>query len=133
MTKENLKKIMGSNIRDARIERGLSIDELAELLKLTPGFVGLIERGQRGVTAYTLYKLSVVFDTNPNSFFIHPKDIISNEESNLSSNMYKKINSMIYDLDSSELDFVVSVIKSLRTLRNSASENELFEDAEDEI
>jgi len=48
MTKLKLRAIIGENVRNERIARDISIDELSEMIGLTPGFVGLIECGQGG-------------------------------------------------------------------------------------
>ena len=62
INKEQLRITIGNNIRLERLARKISIEELAEQLNLTPGFVGLIERGTRGTSAYTLARLSEIFN-----------------------------------------------------------------------
>jgi len=49
-SKTALRKEIGNRMRALRRARGLSIDELATQIKLTPSHLGLIERGERGVT-----------------------------------------------------------------------------------
>ncbi|MCL2235771.1 MAG: helix-turn-helix transcriptional regulator [Defluviitaleaceae bacterium] len=73
MTRKELCTLIGMNIRAERHSRGLTIDEFAELLDLSPGFVGLIERGERGVTAYNLLKISRVLGTPTDNFYTHTK------------------------------------------------------------
>ena len=119
MTKKRLRSIIGENIRSERISRNISMDELAELLKLTPGFVGLIERGQRGATATTLLKLSDIFDM-PVDLFFHCKEdsSLSLEEEPAHQNLSKrkKVESLIADFSNEELDFVISMLKNLRAM-----------------
>ena len=69
MTKKALRTIIGENIRQERMARNISLEELAAILGLTSGFVGLIERGQRGATPITLLKLSTAFGLPVDRFF----------------------------------------------------------------
>ena len=54
-------KNIGSNIRLKRKQKGMTIDELAEKIGMAPGFLGLIERGQRGTSMSNLVKISDLF------------------------------------------------------------------------
>lgn len=51
-------KTAGKRIRDRRIELNLTIEDLAEMMGLSTGFVGLVERGERFVISKNLIKLS---------------------------------------------------------------------------
>jgi len=127
MTKERLKKAIGGNIRSARLSRGMSIDELAELLQLTSGFVGLIERGSRGATVYTLYKLADIMETSIDSFFYSGAGSASESKfaeekvgkKNKGNAKKEKISSLMVDFSDSELDFIISVVKNLRNLNHT--------------
>lgn len=127
MTKEQLRCIIGENIRNQRMARDISIDELAEMLDLTSGFVGLIERGHRGTTPITLFKLSDVFSLSIDSFF-HKKEesSLSMAEEYVSKNQTKrkKIDSLISDFSERELDFVIAMLKYLRIMTRSEDEGE---------
>ncbi len=121
MTKERLRKIMGENIRKERITRNMSIDELAELLELTSGFVGLIERGRRGATAYTLYKLSDIFNIPVDTLFQKPGTASSlkvEEGKSQTKSKRNKINSLMSDMNEIELDFVINTIKGVRSIKD---------------
>ncbi|MDX1442674.1 MAG: helix-turn-helix transcriptional regulator [Gammaproteobacteria bacterium] len=52
-----LKKIFGNNLRDFRLQCGLSQEELAERLNLTSHSISNIERGVHGPRFTTLEKL----------------------------------------------------------------------------
>ncbi len=69
MSKQNLRAMMGANLRELRVAHGMSIGELAARIKLTPGFVGLIERGKRGITPHMLYVVAKIFDVPEDDFF----------------------------------------------------------------
>lgn len=59
------------NIRRYRIEKNLTQEELAFYTDLSNDFIRRIEceRGARGVSLKTLYKISVVLETPINKFF----------------------------------------------------------------
>lgn len=134
MTKERLRILMGENIRNERMARNMSIDELAELLELTSGFVGLIERGRRGATAYTLLKLSDIFEMPIDNIFAQQnKAALSMEEEAPQQNKAQrsKIASLISDLTNQELDFVVRMIKGIKTMNHAHLISEDMEDADE--
>lgn len=58
----NYTKIIGSNIRYERKQRGLTIDDFAKVIGMAPGFVGLIERGQRGTSIANMVRIAEFFD-----------------------------------------------------------------------
>ena len=54
-------KNIGTNIRLLRKSRGLTIEDLACVLDIAPGFLGLVERGTRGVSLANLARISIFF------------------------------------------------------------------------
>ncbi|MDR2939929.1 MAG: helix-turn-helix domain-containing protein [Clostridiales bacterium] len=122
----NLKKQIGANIRYERISRNISIEELAEMLELSSAFVGLIERGQRGASVKNLIKISEIFSVSIDSLINTNRSNYSNLSENKENQNYKArletINSLLYNLDGSELDFIISIIRSLKQLKHTYSE-----------
>lgn len=51
-------EIFGRNARAARVTRGLSQEELAELSGLHRTYIGAVERGQRNITLLNAEKIS---------------------------------------------------------------------------
>jgi len=134
MTKEKLRVIIGKNIRRQREIRKLSTEEFAELLDLTPGFMGLVERGQRGATPINLYKMSEIFDTSIDELFSKDnKKPQKMREPDLLDIKRSKINAVMYDLTSEELEFVLLTIKSVKSFRTNTKEfeKEMEEDYRD--
>ena len=122
MTKKQLRTIAGENIRRERLARDMSLDELADMLQLTTGFVGLIERGQRGAAPITLYKLSNIFGVSIDVFFRHNSNgplSLAEEPATKENTRREKINSLISDFTDSELDFIISMIKNVRAMNHS--------------
>jgi len=116
LSKDKLRKVIGSNIRSERIARDMSLEELAELLELSTGSVGLIERGERGATNYTLSKLSAIFQRTIDEFFEKPQAMKLSEPDEIKVKR-TKITSLLHGLGLEELDFMIQVIKSLKTMR----------------
>ena len=54
--------VIGENIRNYRKSKNISLDELAEQLELSQGYVGLVERGRRCLNLFTLLKSCDTFD-----------------------------------------------------------------------
>lgn len=132
MTKDRLRMIIGENVRNERTARNISMDELSEMLELSPGFVGLIERGHRGTTPITLYKLADVFGISIDELFYSPSLSFSEERAPKDQANRKKIDSLIVDFSEKELEFVVSVLKGVRAMNRSKVESDLDESDLDE-
>jgi len=62
-------------IREWRIFRGLNQDQLAERLDMTPSYVSMLERGQRGYTQETLEAIAEALRTDAASLLMrNPED-----------------------------------------------------------
>ena len=59
-----LKKI-GARIREARTSKNLSQEQLAELSKLSPTYIGRLERGEKQASFDTLIGLAESLETSP--------------------------------------------------------------------
>lgn len=68
MSKKDLQKF-GKNLKYLRIERNLTQLELAELLNMSPNFIGMIERGERNTTVENVYKIARVLNIKPEILF----------------------------------------------------------------
>lgn len=58
---------LGELIRRLRLEKGLSQEALAEGADIHRNFLSEIERGNKGITLETLFRLSRALDTTPQS------------------------------------------------------------------
>ena len=119
MDKEQLRKFLGANIKRQRLMRKLSLDEFAELLSITPGFIGLVERGQRGVTSHNLLKIAEIFGISIDSLFygvdgINGDNIFVKE----TQKQHEKISCLTTGFTIDELNLVVNFIKGLRHMKD---------------
>lgn len=58
MTKKEIKENVGKVIRFYRQELGLTIDDFSKFVKISPTFLGLIERGDRCTNLENLHRIS---------------------------------------------------------------------------
>ena len=61
LTNEIIRKEMGLRIRKMRKETGATIDDIAEALDISPGYLSTIERGKRGLSPEGLVVFSDYF------------------------------------------------------------------------
>ena len=73
MQKKDANKRVGAKIKRIREAKMLTRDELAEMINLTSSHLGLIERGERGITARNLYVMSDALQTPVGAFFTDDK------------------------------------------------------------
>lgn len=121
-------KIIGSNIRFERQKRDLTIDELSEILNIAPGFLGLIERGQRGTSIKNLCRIAGVFNMTLDTLITCPLNEASvvKEESELEE---KRRTAMTYltSMNSNEIDYFISNMKNFKkyiSYKDSSFESE---------
>ncbi|MCL1846186.1 MAG: helix-turn-helix domain-containing protein [Defluviitaleaceae bacterium] len=108
-----MRALVGTNIRRERIARNITTDELASLLGHTPSSVGLIERGDRGASAFNLFKLSKIFNVPTDQFFVESD---ANEKPQ-KKHVREKLDSLISDFNEEELACIVNIVKAVRDLK----------------
>lgn len=62
-----LEKIVGTNVRRLRLERGFTQEQLALEAGIAMRYVGMIERGEASATVGMLGKLAVVLGVEPST------------------------------------------------------------------
>lgn len=77
---EEKRKIIGTNIRFKRKEYNLTIEDLSEIVDIAPGFLGLIERGQRGTSIVNLAKISDFFGVTLDDLIKKDLSQLNNDE-----------------------------------------------------
>lgn len=108
-------KNIGANIRFERQKRNLTIEELADMLGMASGFLGLIERGQRGTSLKNLHRIATFFDITLDQLITH---VISDGGgvSELSEFDTKRsaAGALINSFDINELDYIIISMKALK-------------------
>ncbi|HDH11703.1 MAG TPA: XRE family transcriptional regulator [Nitrospirae bacterium] len=57
-------KVFGINIKNCRLRRNLTQEEVGELAGINPKYLGEIERGEKNPTALVIFKLSRALDVS---------------------------------------------------------------------
>ena len=100
-TKEELARLVGFNIKRLRQRKGLSQEEMAEMLSLSKNYISLLENGIKFPSADTLSKLSSVLDTECSVFFVDSASDAKNISSRITylieDSVRREIESLIGD------------------------------------
>ena len=99
---------LGTRIKNKRLEKNLTQEQLAEKVDLSAVYIGQIERGERKMTIQTLVKLANVLETSI-------EELLSDSTE---GNLNAKLNELLEvakKLDISDLDKVINMIKAMYT------------------
>jgi len=120
MDKQELRNIIGKQIRKERKNCSMTSEELAELIGISTSHLGLIERGERGVTAYNFYKLSKIFNISIDDIFFRDEDasLRTGKTNAPTSYKAKRVDALIKGMDEKEIDFIIKMIKAITRMRN---------------
>lgn len=68
MSKKDLQKF-GKRLKFIRRDNGLTQLELAEILDMSPNFIGMIERGERNTAVENVFKIARALNIKPSNLF----------------------------------------------------------------
>lgn len=68
MSKKDLQKF-GKRLKALRLDHNLTQLELAEILDMSPNFIGMIERGERNTTVENVFKIAHALNVKPSNLF----------------------------------------------------------------
>lgn len=68
MSKRDLQKF-GKRLKSLRLDKNLTQLELAEILDMSPNFIGMIERGERNTTVENVFKIARALGIKPSVLF----------------------------------------------------------------
>lgn len=68
MSKRDLQKF-GKRLKLLRLDKNLTQLELAEILDMSPNFIGMIERGERNTTVENVFKIARALNIKPSNLF----------------------------------------------------------------
>ncbi len=113
-------KIIGANIRYERRKRGLTIDDFAKIVGIAPGFLGLIERGQRSTSIKNLVLIANFFGITLDDLIT--RDLSDNtkadEDNSKTGKAKRALTSLCTSLSDDEVVFITSVIKSMNKMNS---------------
>ncbi|MCL2499250.1 MAG: helix-turn-helix domain-containing protein [Defluviitaleaceae bacterium] len=104
-----LRKDMGKRVRTLRRAFGITIDELSDQIGITPSYLGLIERGARGITVERLIDLSVFFKCTAD-FLLTGKDDMATDVKFGNSPLANSIDLLLNENEKQKLhDFIRAI------------------------
>lgn len=122
-TNKEIRKTVGENIRKHRVANHLTLDTLAKFIDISPGFLGLIERGKRGLSFKNLFKLSEVLNVPVEMFFSEgPMEIDDVKLLGKARSTRVKIMKKLDTLDEKELIFVLKMLNGMGDLKGIQEE-----------
>ena len=101
-------KVIGNNIRRSRKQKGLTMEQLAELVDITPNFLGKLERGDSLASIQALDSLSVALDISLDNL-VHNYDYNNTEYQYIKSLI--EINDLTKENRERFIDFLNTNIK----------------------
>jgi len=70
MSKRELKNF-GRRVRELRLEKGLTQQELAEKLGVSTNYIGMVERAERNTSLLKVFKLAKILEVKTSELFIY--------------------------------------------------------------
>lgn len=111
--KENIKHVnnqaIGERIRDEREKLRLTREEFAEMLELSPLYIGQLERGERQMSLNTLVKVSDYLHI-PTDYLIYGKNPKNDIEKS-------RTNTLLNKCSKNELSLIENIIKLILSHR----------------
>ena len=99
----NILQIIGNNLKQARLQKNFTQEQLSEKLNTSCKFVSMIERGCSGLSISNIVNLCNALDIEPNSLFNGIIDYDNKTDRYIVDSL-----SLLSDKDK---DFIVNVIK----------------------
>ncbi len=128
----NYAKNIGSKIRFERKSRGLTIDDFAKIIGMAPGFLGLIERGQRGTSIANMVKIAQFFNITLDELIIttgHSDGTLSSPPaSNKIDKDRKALISMITTMSDDKIQILTANAKALNKYLPNCNAKEALDD-----
>lgn len=97
---------LGARIREERKVRGLTQEQLAEKIEITPRYLSRLEGGQQSPSIETLIKLTEIFD-------IELLELFDFGHIGTSKELRARLTKFINELDDQKLQLAVKVLKAV--------------------
>jgi transcriptional regulator with XRE-family HTH domain len=103
---------VGPRIREHRKKNGLTIERLSEMLDVSTSFVGLVEKGDCGMSVENILALADIFKITVDYL------LTGNSESapaNDNKNRFEMLETYLYDYSEEEVVFLLETAKFLKS------------------
>ena len=104
---------IGAVIKDFRKRNGYTQEQLVELIEITPGFLGQVERDETYPNIENLNRIIHILNIDANYIFY--KQEIPDSDSEL---LLNEINIVLRNLSYYEQEYILSMSKKLKSLRD---------------
>jgi transcriptional regulator with XRE-family HTH domain len=98
-------RYVGENVRHARLNKGLTIEQLAELADISESFLGVAERGTSGFSIETIIKLANVLGVTTDSLLIENARVHEQASNN------ETLSTILSGCTDKEIDFMIEYVK----------------------
>jgi transcriptional regulator with XRE-family HTH domain len=98
-------KYIGKNVRNARLNKGLTIEQLAEIVDISDSFLGVAERGTSGFSIETIIKLAKALGVTTDSLLL--------DEVHLQTSLSKTdtLTAILSNCADADIDFLIEYVK----------------------
>lgn len=105
LSNSDIQKILGKNIKQIRLLKGLTQENLASYLQKSINFISLLENGGTGVSIKTLVDLCIALDCDVNTLF---ENIVPfNHDDSSVSSAVKFLEGKDKDIVNNLIDYIV--------------------------
>lgn len=95
---------VGLRIREIRLQRKMTQEQLGEKVGVTFSYIGRVERGQKNISLRTLGKIAIALDVNVNTFFTY-----SDLQVDVANEKMKEIQDITLELYKTDFQAIVKV------------------------
>ena len=99
-----------SRLKELRRKNSITIERLSEIIGVSTSFIGLVERGESGISIENLFKLSQVFNVSVDYILTGDQEGASNK----SYSKFDDLNSTLFDYSEQDIDFLIDLSKFLK-------------------
>ena len=112
ISKSDVDKVIGKILKDFRVKRGLTQEQLSEEVEISLKYISRIENGNNGIKTQTLIRYRNLLGIQPNTIY---KDFITNSALKEDVELCEKVNS----LSDWQKELISKIIDSLNDLDTS--------------
>jgi transcriptional regulator with XRE-family HTH domain len=100
-------------IKDEREARGISREEMSQILRVTESFWALIEKGERGTTFFNIYRIAQTLGISLDSLVFGEHEQMADPKSRLR----KRIDTQLSQMGQAELVYFSHMLTAYRQLK----------------